>query len=231
MLLRRFLTLVPLLLLAASSFMLILINVSGATTDNSFLNRFYFSSVTTTEETRWTMYALCAPVGDGKVYCSSKKPAYPFLPKDNFGEDVVPAEFVKNRNTYFYLLRVGYAMFLLALPFAVLSLLPVLCSCFLAGFISAFLASCVVGSALFFSVLGAAFKTAAHVKGTNAFKKAGYTASLGTLMFVLMWMTVAFLLVSYLWMIFIGVHGARQLFGAHHHHQPVLDSELEYEKD
>lgn len=226
---RRFLTLVPLLFLAGSTTMLIFINISGASTNNAFLNKFYFSSVTTTEEARWTMYSLCAPVGDGKVYCSAKKPAYPFSPEDNFGSSVVPEEFIKHRNTYYYVLRIGYAMYVLALPFAVFSLLPVLCTCCLEGFLSGFFALAVVGLALFFSALGAAFKTAAHVKGVNAFKSAGYTAKLGVPMFVCMWLTVVLLLMLYLWMIFVGVHGARQLFEGPHHHDH-LDS-LDDEKD
>lgn len=204
--LRRIFTLVPFILVAGSAVMLMLINLSGATNDLPFLNKFYFSSVTSTEEARWTMYSLCAPVGDGKVYCSKKQAAFPYSPADNFGKGVVPETFVKNRNTFYYLLRIGYACFLLGLLFSLLSLFPVLWSCMFLGFITGFFASFVIGTAFFFTLLGAVFNTAAHGKGVAAFKKVGYTAKLGTSMMVVMWISVASLLLSWLWMVLIGLH-------------------------
>lgn len=209
--LRRLFTIVPLALVVASAFMLFLINLSGLESTLSFLNKFYFSSVTTTEETRWYNYALCYPSED-QLLCSGKVPAYPFSPADNFGASIVPEAFVLNRNTYYYLLRIAYAWFLLALLFAILSLFPILWSCCWRGFISGFFASIIVGISLFFSILGALFETGVHALGVSVFKKAGYTAALGTNMMIIMWLTVAFMLIAWLWMFFVGIHGAEKVY-------------------
>lgn len=212
--LRRVFALVPFAFIGASAALLFFINLSGVSNDLTFLNKFYFSSVTTTEEVRWTMYAMCAPTSNGEVYCSAKQPAYPYSPSDNFGLSQVPSDFVKNRKTYYYLLRIAYAWFLLALMFSLLSLFPVFWSCCFKGFITGFFASMVVGTATFFALMGAAFNTAVHAKGVAVFKKAGYTARLGKDMMVVMWLAVALLVVSTLWMFFIGVHGAHEKFGS-----------------
>lgn len=226
--LRRVFTLVPLALIGASAALLFFVNLSGVSNDLTFLNKFYFSSVTTTEEVRWTMYAMCAPTSNGDVYCSNRQPAYPYLPSDNFGLSSVPEEFVKNRNTYYYLLRIAYAWFLLALMFSLLSLFPVLWSCCFKGFITGFFASLVVGTAFFFAILGAAFNTGVHAKGVAVFKEAGYVAELGKDMMVAMWLSVALLLIATLWMFFIGIHAAHEKFGFGHKEKEVvyeLDSE------
>lgn len=219
--LRRLFTLIPFVFVGGSALLLFLINLSGATSNLTFLNKFYFSSVTTTEETRWTMYAICTPAGEGNVSCSTREAAYPYSPADNFGKSLVPEDFVKNRNTYYYLLRIAYAWFVLALLFSLLSLMPILWSCCFKGFLTGFFASFIIGTALFFTILGALFITAAHAKGVAAFKKAGYTAALGRNMILIVWLSVALLLASWLWMILVGVHGAKKTFESN------SDSEME----
>lgn len=209
---RRLLTLVPFSLVAGSSVLLLFILLSGATDNLEFLNRFYFSSITTSAETRWTLYATCEPLNDGTVFCSARQAAYPYSPADNFGDELVPADFVKNRNTYYYLLRIAYAWFILALLCSLLSLGPILWSCVWRGFLTGFFASFVVGMAFIFSLLGALFVTAAHAKGVQVFQKAGYPAKLGKDMMVIVWLHVAFLLASWMWMIFVGLHGAKEVF-------------------
>lgn len=220
---RRLLTIAPLTLVAGSSAMLFFILLTGATENLAFLNKFYFSSVTTSAETRWTLYAMCTPLADGTVYCSPKEAAYPYSPADNFGDNLVPAEFVKNRNTYYYLLRISYGWFLVALMFSLLSLAPILWSCMWRGFLTGFFASFVVGMAFLFSVLGALFVTAAHAKGVHVFQKAGYQAKLGKVMMIIVWLHVALLLISWMWMIFVGLHGAEKVFES--------DSDVEKEGD
>ncbi|SGZ55894.1 CIC11C00000003063 [Sungouiella intermedia] len=215
---RRLLTIVPFALVAGSCTMLLFVLLSGATDNLKFLNKFYFSSVTTSAETRWTLYAICSPNGDGTVYCSNREPAYPYSPSDNFGDSLVPNDFVKNRNTYFYLLKIAYAWFLLALIFSLLALGPILWSCIWRGFLTGFFASFVIGTAFLFSLLGSLFITAAHVKGVKAFKKAGYQAKVGRDMMVVIWLLFVFLLASLIWMIFVGIHGAEEEFEDHESH-------------
>ncbi|PVH16048.1 uncharacterized protein CXQ87_003911 [Candidozyma duobushaemuli] len=212
--LHRFATFIPFVLIAGSTVMLLFINLSGASDNSVFLNKFYFSKATVKFERRWTMYAMCTPYGDGQVQCTKKSPAYPYDPSRNLGASHVPEEFDKNQKTYFYLSKIAYSMFLLALLCSILSLLPVTISCCACtGFLTGFFASFVIGGALFLDILACSLQTAAHVKGVNAFKKAGFSASLGTPMFVCMWLSVGTLFVAWVWMIKVGVAGFHQMFG------------------
>lgn len=223
--LHRFATIIPFLLIAGSTVMLLFINLSGALEDLKFLNRFYFSKATVRFERRWTMYAMCTPYGDGQVQCTKKQPAYPYAPSENLGASYVPEEFENNHKTYYYLSKIAYLMFLLALLCSILSLLPVtiLC-CACNGFLTGFFASFVIGGALFLDILACSLQTAAHVKGVKAFKKAGFLALLGTPMFVCMWLSVGTLFVSWVWMIKVGVAGFQLMFGKK---KMVYDSELD----
>lgn len=226
--LRRFATIIPFVLIAGSTVMLLFINLSGALNDLTFLNKFYFSTADDGYERRWTMYAMCTPLGDGKVQCTKKLPAYPYDPSRNLGASFVPEEFDKNQKTYFYLSKIAYLMFLLALLCSILSLLPVTISCCACtGFLTGFFASFVIGGALLLDVIACSLQTAAHVKGVNAFKKAGFLALLGTPMFVCMWLSVGTLFISWVWMIKVGVNGFNQIFGSK---KKEYDSELDYKE-
>lgn len=222
--------LTPLVLTAGSVAMLVFINLSGATANSTFLGKFYFSSVTSSDEYRWTMYSVCTTLGNGSAYCSKAKAAYPYTPADLFGAASVPVEFVKLNKTFYYLLKLSYAFFLMALVFSVLALLPVLCSCALAGVITGLFASIPTGFAALFSLLATAFETGIHAKGVAIFKKAGYEAKLGIPMFICMWLTTASLLITYLWMIRMGVHGVHEIYsslkgGGKHHKRSDSDNE------
>lgn len=219
--LRKLVALLPLLLVAASTVMLVFINISGSTTSLTFVNRFYFSKITSPYDRRWTMYAMCAEV-DGVFECTLKKAAYPFEPAAQLA--TVPEEFVTHKKTYYYLLRIAYAMYLLALVAAVLTFLPLLFAFCLPGFLTGIFASWWVFIAMFFTSLGSAFNTAAHVKGVKSFNAAGFEALLGVPMFVCMWLSVAFLLITYIWMMYIGVHGLERDIA---HLRGYSDSDLE----
>lgn len=155
---------------------------------------------------------MCSQGNDGYV-CTKKQPAYPYSPGEQLS--IAPEKFVTEKRTFYYLLRVAYAMFVLALFFSLLSIFPILLTFCGLGFLSGFLASWVVISALFFTAVGAALNTAAHVKGVKLFNEAGFTAHIGTNMFVFMWLTVALLLITYLWVTFVGIHGFREKFEHH----------------
>lgn len=227
--LHRFATIVPLVLIAGSTLMLFFINLSGVQDSLTFLNKFYFSKATVKYERYWTMYAMCTPLGNGQVQCTKKEPAYPYDPVKNLGAGFVPEEFDKNQKTYYYLSRIAYAAFLLALLLSIMSLLPVTISCCAwHGFLTGFFASFVIGGALLFDVIAASLQTAAHVKGVNAFKKAGFLAQLGTPMFVCMWLSVATLFISWVWMIKVGVNGFHEIFGGSK--KKHYDSELDYKE-
>lgn len=218
--LRRILTFVPLILLLGSALLLFFINLAGAN-NHGVLGRFYWSEVDSSDfsdhaKTRWTLYSQCDEKDGKNVNCSSTKAAYPYSPADNFGASKVPQEFVKHRKVYYYLSRFAYAFFLIGIVFAIIALVPVLLSCFASGYITGILSSIATGIALFFTTGGVAFNTAAHIKGRNAFNKAGYSSRVSSVMFGIAWACVACLLLAFIWMCVVSGKGAARRYRKNH---------------
>lgn len=70
---------------------------------------------------RWTYLAICGADGSRNVNCSSKGAAIPFDLPRNFGTTQgVPQQFI-DANYYYYLSRVAWAFYLIALFFAVVT--------------------------------------------------------------------------------------------------------------
>ena len=128
------------ILLAGGIVLQILVILSGL--KGSPVNQIYFlqadtSSIKSTSlyyhnPARWTYLDICGVSPSGKnMDCSKKSADIPFDPVKNFGTTKgVPSEFVKNPHRYFYLSRVAWAFYLIALAFAALALLASLAALF-----------------------------------------------------------------------------------------------------
>lgn len=150
--------------------------------------------------TRWYNYEWCGYEGGSAQDCSSRRPAQPFSPRDNFGaSDAMPATFVNNRKTYYYLSRVAWAMLLVGLVFIVMAIVPLLATVFAASTWVASLSTVWLWSALFFVTLAACLYTGCYVKARNAFADNGRRAKLGSKNFAFIWTSVALLLICALW--------------------------------
>ena len=103
--------------------------------NSSPLNLVYFLETTTNGITgatgsrgaglnpaRWTYLAICGANGSRNANCSSKGAAIPFDLEQNFGTTTgVPQTLLDHHNTYYYLSRVAWAFYLIALFFAVIT--------------------------------------------------------------------------------------------------------------
>lgn len=70
---------------------------------------------------RWTYLDICGVDGSRNANCGSTRAATPFDPVRNFGTDTgVPQQFI-GTNYYYYLSRVAWAFYLIALFFAVVT--------------------------------------------------------------------------------------------------------------
>ncbi|ODV79095.1 SUR7-domain-containing protein [Suhomyces tanzawaensis NRRL Y-17324] len=207
--LRRLITLIPIIFLLGSALLLFFLNLCGANT-SSVLGEFYWSQTDTSgipsanrDLTRWTLYNTCGVQNGRNVQCDSAAPAFPYSPVDNFGgSSGLPSTFSSSRSTFFYSTRIAYAFLLIGLVFSVVAVLFVLLSCCLSGHISGILSAIVVLISFVFTVIAASLLTAAHARGKNAFNNAGHSSRLGVKMFALLWTTVALQLLSFFTLIF-----------------------------
>ncbi|CCF56201.1 hypothetical protein KAFR_0A07670 [Kazachstania africana CBS 2517] len=183
--------------------------LSGAR-EGGTLRKFYWFQAETTgfndapDSTRWYNYNWCGwDNGVANSYhCSSRRPAEPFSPRDNFGSnDIMPSTFLNNRDTYYYLSRVAWAMLLIGLFFIMLVIIPQIVNIFFSSRMIGFSAIAVAFSwaALFFILLAACLYTGCYEKARRAFKHDGRFARLGKNNFAFIWTTVFLLLVSSIW--------------------------------
>lgn len=230
--LRRLLTVVPLILLLGAALLLFFINLTGAN-NSGVLGEFYWSEVDGArdfgmpwDKARWTLYNLCGVNKDGRNYdCTSTTPAYPYSPVDNFATTRdIPQTFIDNRDTYYYLSRFAYAFFLVGIVFSVIAVFPTLLSCCVKGFITGILSSVATGIALLFTAAGAAVVTGAHVMGRNAFNDDGHSSHVSAKNFGILWAAVACLLISFVWMCVVSAKGA-----AKKHHQKHADDATSFD--
>ncbi|KAF2488875.1 SUR7-domain-containing protein [Lophium mytilinum] len=187
---------VSLIILAGGILLQFLVILSGAV-NSSPENQIYFLEASNIgniagarNPSRWTFFAVCGADSKGhNTNCGKVVPALPFDPPRNFGTTMnVPDQFI-GTHKFFYLSRFMFAFYLIALFFAVCALftgLLALCSR-LGGYLSAL----TVSVALFFQTLAAALMTAWAVKGRDAFKSGGHSASLGKKAFGFTWGAMA----------------------------------------
>jgi len=195
---RPILGLISLILLAGGIVLQFLVILSGAVS-GSPENQIYFLQASTNgispqprNPSRWTFFAICGVDSNGhNSNCGSVVPALPFDPpaRSNFGTtNGVPAQFI-GTHSYFYLSRFMFAFYLIALFFAVVSFFTGLLA--LCTRLGSLLSGFNTMIAFFFQALAAALMTAWTVKGRNAFRSNGQSASLGVKAYGFTWAAFA----------------------------------------
>lgn len=178
--------------------LLFFIVLAGSKT-SGVLQKWYFLSADTSNVygspypvSRWSMYGVCGYEGSPSdlgsfINCTSNKPAYPFDPVRNFGDDV-PDQFKKHSNALFYETRFQFAFYLISLFFQVCVLFTtVVAGKFRALAISSGVLNVVTA---LFVIPAASLTTAAYVKGRNIFHDLGAEAKLGPALFGFAWAVV-----------------------------------------
>lgn len=205
--LRKILDSTFLFLLSGAGLLAFFVILCGART-TGVLTKFYWLKADTSgipnapSETYWLNYMYCSKDNGTSYYhsCSSKEPAYPFSPRNNFKTTLnVPSSFVNDRDKYYYLSRVGWSMWLVGLLFLSLSLIPMLVALFISIPKIYIISTLLLWSAWFYLTLGACLWTSCFVLGKNAFKDAGRSAHLGVKMFAFIWTTVFIITLCSLW--------------------------------
>ncbi|OBA21497.1 SUR7-domain-containing protein [Metschnikowia bicuspidata var. bicuspidata NRRL YB-4993] len=193
--LRQILSLVAFLCATGAVVAMIFVNISGSST-SSVIRRFYFSELE--GNYRWTMYGLCQTNDDGVYECSAPAPAYPYSPADNFSFTNLPLDFSTNRDTYYYLLRIAYGFFLVALLFSVLAAILVVVPKGAASARPGSPSTTVLFMAFLFATTACVLNTVAHAKGVHEFVRAGFSATIGKDMFICMWAGTGLLLLCFI---------------------------------
>lgn len=201
---------IALLFLAGALVMSYFLILSGGRS-GGVLKNFYWLEANTTgfnnapDTTRWFNYDFCAWANNNLHNCSHKAPAKPFSPRDNFGASpLMPSSFLNNRNAYYYLSRVGWAMLLIAVFFETVGLFTHLWSLFSKGKlgrISSITNTVFHWCALFFITLAACLLTGCHAKAKKAFHSENRHAKMGVKNFAFLWTTVFLLLLTSVWSI------------------------------
>ncbi|SCU86124.1 LAME_0D04610g1_1 [Lachancea meyersii CBS 8951] len=186
------------LFLAGATLLLILIVLSGSTT-NFPVDRFYWLQADTSGisgapsgQARWTFWGLCSRDASNKLVCPDLAPAYPISPRDNFGQAAtseLPSDFVSSRSTYYYLTRFAFCFFWIALAFLGVSLLLYAFSWCSYSFTKVVFLLASVGA--LFDVAAVSCQTAATVMARNAFHDAGRSANISATLFGIAWASVA----------------------------------------
>lgn len=198
----RALNIIPVFFLVGSVLLLILTIINGAGT-SSVLGKFYWSETDTSgltgvpyNKTRWTFYRMCGVDHNKNAHCGKSQAAFPYSPEDNFGRNSgIPQNFIDDRDTYYYLSRVGWAFILVGLFFGVAAMVaaPLNFCYFVAGIVG--LTTAFVS--LLFTITAACCITAAHTKGRREWNRAGFPTVLGAKAFGILWTAVACLLISF----------------------------------
>lgn len=192
-------TVLNLFFLSGAALLLVFTVLSGST-KHFPLDRFYWLKADTLaikgapNQSAWTFWGVC----ESRDYSScSLGPAYPISPVDNFSTTTnVPAKFVSNRDTFYYLTRFSFAFTFLGLAFVGIALLlEVFGLCFesVDKLVVAF-----VTLALFFVAGTAALQTAGAVLARNAFQDDGLSANIGLKSFAILWAAVVILVIVFL---------------------------------
>ena len=130
---RPILSAVAIILLAGGVVLQFLVILSGVLTSTP-LNKVYFlqaatSGISSTSGTpvpnpaRWTFFAICGEKNGNNAMCGKVGAAIPFDPVKNFGtKNNVPQPLIDHPNEYYYLSRIMWAFYIIALVFAVVAL-------------------------------------------------------------------------------------------------------------
>ncbi|KXT00573.1 hypothetical protein AC578_5218 [Pseudocercospora eumusae] len=194
---RAILAFTAVLLIAGGIVMEFLVILSGL--NSSPLNQVYFLQADTTGITgandhfrnpaRWTYLAICGVDGGRNANCNPRGAAIPFSPVRNFGTtNGVPEQFI-GTNSYYYLSRVAWAFYLVALFFSVCTFFTSIAAYFarLGAYMTGFFALL----AFVFQALCSALMTAWTVKARKAFRSNNQSASLGVKAYAFSWASTA----------------------------------------
>ena len=130
---RPILSAISIFFLAAGIVLEIFIILSGAV-NSSPMNHVYFLQAETSgisggsksvpNPARWTYFAICSVRKGLNAACGPVTAALPFDPKRNFSTpNGLPNQIAGNTSQYYYLSRVAWSFFIIALFFAVVALL------------------------------------------------------------------------------------------------------------
>jgi hypothetical protein len=134
MALRSLLSALSILILAGGIVLQFFVILSGVSTHTP-LNKIYFLQADTSgissgngspvpNPARWTYFAICGERNGNNAMCGKVNAAIPFDPVRNFGTQTnVPEGLVQHPSQYYYLSRVAWAFYTIALFFAVVALL------------------------------------------------------------------------------------------------------------
>ncbi|CCF58628.1 hypothetical protein KAFR_0F00310 [Kazachstania africana CBS 2517] len=209
MLFKRLVNALMLLLLLGAGLLSFFIILSGARTGGTLKNFYWFQANTqgfnsAPSVTRWYNYDFCGFENNNVGNCSHKAPAKPFSPRDNFGSSPnMPSTFLNNRNTYYYLSRVAWAMLLIGFFFLMLTIIPTLVGIFTIIKGLAIFTTVMSWLAFFFMILAACLYTGCYVKARKAFHNNHRSAKLGAKNFAFIWTTVFLLLLNTIWSTFV----------------------------
>ncbi|EPS36844.1 hypothetical protein H072_9587 [Dactylellina haptotyla CBS 200.50] len=218
-----------LILTAGGCVMMFFVLLGGTREDWVPLNKVYFLWADTSnipgapDISQWTLWNVCES-SDGNVYgdavnCGPVHAAYPFLPQQNFGTTRnVPANFLNNHRTYYYLSRFAFAFYLISIFFMIASMLTgILALCSRLG---SALSAVAAGWALFCVTTTASLMTAVFVLGRGTFHDAGLNAGVGYYAFGFTWGALGCMLAATV-LYCLGFTAARR----HRHRERALDAE------
>ncbi|AQZ16956.1 SUR7 (YML052W) [Zygosaccharomyces parabailii] len=190
-----------LIFFAGNVLLLLLIIISGGS-DNYPMSRLYWVEGDTSgiphasNTTRWTYWGACSR-SNGRTNCGgSLGPAYPISPVDNFGTKTnVPHKFISNRDSFYYLTRLAFSFFWIALSFIAISFLI---------YVGAWFSNAVshvtwilTGVGCLFNIVAVIFQTAAAVMARDAFTDDKRHGKLGAPLLGIAWASVALCLIEF----------------------------------
>jgi len=138
---------------------------------------------------RWTYLRLCGVDANGlNANCQPTMADVPFSPINNFGTTTgLPATFSEHRNYWYYMSRIGWAFYLIALFFAVCAVfVGLLAFCTRLG---SYLSSSLTFLAVGMQAVAASLMTAWVVQGYREFNAAGQTTEYGVKAIAFTWAT------------------------------------------
>ncbi|QLQ79425.1 hypothetical protein HG537_0C00720 [Torulaspora globosa] len=217
MMFKKFVHAISYLFLLGAGLLCFFLILSGARSSGTLAKFYWFEANTNgfnnaPMRTRWYNYQWCGVVRGQLVNCSKRVADQAFSPRDNFGASPeMPKTFLNNRDTYYYLSRVGWAMLLIGLFFIVLTIIPATVILFKTVTSMAICLTVGTWTALFFILLSACLYTGCYAKAKKGFHSEGRYAKMCPRNFAFIWTSVFLLLVDAIWAaVTLGLHGKKK---------------------
>lgn len=217
-----------LIFFAGNVLLLLLIIISGGS-DNYPMSRLYWVEGDTSgighapNTTRWTYWGACSR-SNGKTTCGSfLGPAYPISPVDNFGTKTnVPHKFISNRSSFYYLTRLAFSFFWIALSFIAISFLIYIGAWF--SHDVSHVTWILTGVGCLFNIVAVIFQTAASVMARDAFTDEHRHGKLGAPLLGIAWASVALCLIEFTSLVAGHIVWSRPTKDEHHYEKAELPS-------